>query len=46
MKIDRSHDSKLEEVFKKAREEHAKGKSVLINALIGKTYFRDGSISD
>lgn len=44
-KIDRSHDSKLEEVFNKARDEHAKGKSVLINALIGKTDFRDGSIS-
>ena len=45
MKIDRSHDSCLEETLQKAREEYKKGNSVLINALIGKTNFRDGSIS-
>lgn len=45
IKMDRSNDSNIEELLQKAREEHANGKSVLINALIGKTDFRDGSLS-
>ncbi len=44
-KMDRSNDSNLNEVFQNARNEYAKGKSVLINCLIGKTNFREGSIS-
>ena len=45
IKLDRSHNDSIEEVFKNARDEYAKGHSVLINCLIGKTNFRDGSIS-
>ncbi len=45
LKMDRSNDENIEEVLQKARKEHANGKSVLINALIGKTDFRDGSLS-
>lgn len=45
IKMDRSNDSNIEEMLQKARDEHAKGNSVLINALIGKTDFRDGSLS-
>ena len=45
IKMDRSHDNSIEETLQEARAEHAKGNSVLINALIGKTNFRDGSIS-
>lgn len=45
LKMDRSNDSNIEEVLQLARKEHASGKSVLINALIGKTDFRDGSLS-
>ena len=44
-KIDRSDDLSLEEVLQRAREDHLKGNSVLINALIGKTDFREGSLS-
>ena len=43
--MDRSNENSIEEVFQQARNEYAKGKSVLINALIGKTNFREGSIS-
>lgn len=32
-------------IFAAAQQEYKKGKSVLINALIGKTNFREGSIS-
>jgi acetolactate synthase-like protein len=45
LKLDRTHDNSIEEVLQKAREEYAKGNSVLINALIGKTNFREGSLS-
>lgn len=45
LKMDRSNDSNIEEILEKAREEHSKGNSVLINTLIGKTDFRDGSLS-
>lgn len=45
IKLERQHDSNIEEVIQNAREEYMKGKSVLINAFIGKTNFREGSIS-
>lgn len=45
IKMDVSNNSNIREVFQSARKEHACGKSVLINALIGKTNFRDGSLS-
>jgi len=45
IKMDRSNDSNIEEILQKARTEHSKGNSVLINALIGKTDFREGSLS-
>ena len=41
----RDDDKQIEQVLQKARSEYAKGKSVLINVLIGKTDFREGSIS-
>ena len=44
-KLQREDDENIEEVLQKARDEHKKGKSVLINTLIGKTNFREGSIS-
>jgi acetolactate synthase-like protein len=43
--LNRSNDTNIEEVLQKARAENKNGKSVLINALIGKTNFREGSIS-
>lgn len=45
LKLDKSNESNIEEVLEKARAEYAKGSSVLINCLIGKTNFREGSIS-
>ena len=35
----------IDEIFEKAKEMQKKDKPVLINALIGKTDFREGSIS-
>ncbi len=35
----------IDKVLKEAQETQKQGKPVLINALIGKTNFRDGSIS-
>jgi len=43
--MDKSNDNNIEEILQKARKEHSNGNSVLINALIGKTDFRDGSLS-
>jgi len=45
IRMDASNNANIEEVFHRARREHATGRSVLINALIGKTNFRDGSLS-
>jgi len=39
------NENNTERVFEEALAEYNKGSSVLINALIGKTNFRDGSIS-
>lgn len=44
-RIDRSNIEKLEEIVKEAQENAKKGKSSLLNVLIGKTNFREGSIS-
>ena len=46
--IDRSNEGQLEEVFKAAQKDSSSeggGHSVLLNCLIGKTSFREGSIS-
>jgi hypothetical protein len=43
--MNRSNDSNLKEILEEARRRYQKGKSVLINVLIGKTNFREGSIS-
>jgi len=43
--IDRSNGDQLESIFKNAQKECAEGHSVLLNCLIGKTSFREGSIS-
>jgi len=44
--LNREDKEKISQLLSDAREESQKaGKSVLINALIGKTAFRDGSIS-
>jgi acetolactate synthase-like protein len=45
LRLDRSNDSNIAEILQKARDEYAKGSSVLINCMIGKTNFREGSIS-
>lgn len=43
--LDRTNEDKITEIFKKAQAESKNGRSVLINAFIGKTNFREGSIS-
>nr|XP_022322803.1 acetolactate synthase-like protein [Crassostrea virginica] len=45
LKLDRSNEDKILEVLKEAVKLSRSGNSVLINALIGKTNFREGSIS-
>ena len=40
IKVDSSNENNLEEVFQNAREHYANGKSVLLNVLIGKKYFK------
>ncbi|KAL4224666.1 hypothetical protein ACF0H5_015363 [Mactra antiquata] len=45
MRIDRTNEDKIKEVFNEAIKQSRDGHSVLINALIGKTNFREGSIS-
>ncbi|KAF6018509.1 ILVBL [Bugula neritina] len=45
LKIDRSNQSEMREIFKKAFADSRSGKSILLNCLIGKTNFREGSIS-
>ena len=44
-KLDRSNEDNMEEVLREAQRSAADGNSVLINCLIGKTNFREGSIS-
>lgn len=43
--IRREDESQLEDIIKDAQRECKEGKAVLLNVLIGKTNFRDGSIS-
>lgn len=43
--IGREDESQLEDIIKKAQKECKEGKAVLLNVLIGKTNFREGSIS-
>jgi len=45
LRIDRSNESEIEGVLRRAQHEAGQGHSVLVNCLIGKTSFRDGSIS-
>uniref|UniRef100_A0A8C2E585 2-hydroxyacyl-CoA lyase 2 n=1 Tax=Cyprinus carpio TaxID=7962 RepID=A0A8C2E585_CYPCA len=41
----REDESQLDDIIKKAQKECREGKAVLLNVLIGKTNFREGSIS-
>ncbi|XP_077986669.1 2-hydroxyacyl-CoA lyase 2-like [Glandiceps talaboti] len=43
--LNRDNEDKMEEVLKAAQADCKAGKAVLINALIGRTSFREGSIS-
>lgn len=43
--IDRTNEDRIEEVLRKAQTDASQGATVLINCLIGKTSFREGSIS-
>uniref|UniRef100_A0A0B7ABL1 Thiamine pyrophosphate enzyme TPP-binding domain-containing protein n=1 Tax=Arion vulgaris TaxID=1028688 RepID=A0A0B7ABL1_9EUPU len=45
VRLDRTNENELKQVLQKAVEDSRNGSSVLINVLIGKTNFRDGSIS-
>jgi acetolactate synthase-like protein len=45
LRLDRTNEDRLEEVLKEAVAAYRKGDSVLVNVLIGKTNFREGSIS-
>jgi len=45
LKLAKGTDKEIEETLEKAQELASKGKPVLINTLIGKTNFREGSIS-
>ncbi|GFO00714.1 acetolactate synthase-like protein [Plakobranchus ocellatus] len=45
LRLDRTNEDVMDKVLEKAMEEYKKGNSVLINVLIGKTDFREGSIS-
>jgi acetolactate synthase-like protein len=45
-RLDRTNENEMTNIFKQATEVNEKQrKSVLINCLIGKTNFREGSIS-
>lgn len=43
--IGRKEEDQLRDIIKQAQEEAREGKAVLLNVLIGKTNFREGSIS-
>lgn len=45
LRLDRTKDDNIKEVLEEAINLSRKGDSVLVNALIGKTNFREGSIS-
>ncbi|XP_053546553.1 2-hydroxyacyl-CoA lyase 2 [Bombina bombina] len=43
--VTRQEDDRIADIIKQAQESCTKGKATLVNVLIGKTNFRDGSIS-
>lgn len=43
--VRREDESKLSDIIRQAQKEAQEGKAVLLNVLIGKTNFREGSIS-
>ena len=45
LQLDRSNEQQIETIFSRAHNEAREGRSVLVNCLLGKTSFRDGSIS-
>lgn len=45
LRLDRTNEHELDHVVQQAQSEARGGKPVLINCLIGKTKFREGSIS-
>ena len=45
VKVDRTNEADMEKIYEKAIDDSRKGTCVLINFLIGKTNFREGSIS-
>ncbi len=45
VRLDRSNEANIRDVITQAQKDAKNGTPVLINCLIGKTNFRDGSIS-
>lgn len=45
VRVDRTNEADMKEIYKKAIADSRKGTSILLNFLIGKTNFREGSIS-
>ena len=43
--LDRTNEDQLDDIITEAQRECKQGNSVLVNCLIGKTSFREGSIS-
>lgn len=43
--IGREDEDKLDDIIKEAQKETREGRATLLNVLIGKTNFREGSIS-
>ena len=43
--MDRTNESEIREIYEKAITDSRNGTSILLNFLIGKTNFREGSIS-
>ena len=43
--LDRSNEAEISDVLRRAQLSASQGRSVLVNCLIGRTSFRDGSIS-
>lgn len=45
LRVDRSNGDQLAEIYRQAIKDSRAGKSILLNVLLGKTNFREGSIS-
>ena len=43
--VDRLKENEISDVLRRAQQITSEGRSVLVNCLIGRTSFRDGSIS-